>query len=361
MKRQDLFPLLQGTLAEWSEDKASRLAAALAYYTTFSIAPFLVIVIAIAGLVLGQDAVQGRIVDQIASFIGRESAIAIEAMIGAARDRSEGIIATVLGIGTLIFGASGVFGQLQDALNTMWGVRPKEDRGVVGTIKDRFVSFTMVLGIGFLLLVSFVLSAAISAVDQFIVNLMPSLIVVLQVMNFVLSLGVITLLFAMIYKILPDVEIAWGDVWIGALITAVLFLVGEFAISEYLGSKGIVDSIGAAGALVLFLLWIYYSTQILFLGAEFTFVYANKFGSKVVPDDGAVAVAVEVVEAEEPKGKPKPSGTVTVAPSAELIASPSVHNPVYQQGADVPLYVFLASLITFVLGLFTGLGIGGKR
>jgi membrane protein len=289
LKPTSLWTLVKETFSDWSEDKAPRLAAALAYYTIFSLAPLLIIVIAIAGRILGDAAVTGEVAAQIQNLIGNEDAAKfIEEMVAAARKPTTSTVATVIGIFTLLLGASGLFGQLQDALNTIWEVAPKPGRGWLATIKDRFLSFTMVLGIGFLLLVSLVLSAALSAFGSFLGSDEES--IVWQILNFVISFGVITLLFAMIYKVLPDVKIAWSDVWIGAAATALLFTLGKFLIGLYLGRSGISTTYGAAGSLVLILIWIYYSAQILFLGAEFTQVYARRFGTRIEPAKDAIPV-----------------------------------------------------------------------
>jgi membrane protein len=203
------------------------------------------------------------------------------------------IIATVIGIATLILGASGVFGQLKDALNTIWEVKPKPNLGFMQTIKERFFSFTMVLGTGFLLMVSLVISAAVAVFNEFLRSFLPGGDIVGQVVSFIVSLGVITLMFALLFKYLPDVKIAWSDVWIGALVTALLFTVGQFALSLYLGSGSVGTAFGAAGSLVVVLVWIYYSAQILFFGAEFTQVYTNRYGSRVRPEPTAEFVTEE--------------------------------------------------------------------
>lgn len=291
MSLKTVWDLLKETFSDWSEDKASRLAAALAYYTIFSIAPLIIIVIAVAGLVFGREAVQGQIQGQIQGLVGEQGAGLVQEMVKGASNQSTGIIATVIGVVTLLFGATGVFGQLQDALNTIWEVTPKPGRGLLGIIRDRFLSFTMVLGVGFLLMVSLVLSAALVAVTKF--TGLDKIAYLGEVLNFVISFGVITLLFAMIYKILPDVKIAWSDVWIGAAVTALLFTIGKFLIGLYLGHSAVASSYGAAGALVVIVLWLYYSAQILFLGAEFTQVYAKRFGSQIKPAEDAVPVTEE--------------------------------------------------------------------
>jgi membrane protein len=275
----------------WREHDASRMAAALAYYTVFSLAPILVISIAVAGLVFGQEAAEGRIVGQISGLVGAKSASALEAMIAAARKPSTGILATVIGLATLIFGATGVFGELQESLNTVWGVKPKPGRGFLRMLKSRFVSFTMVIGIGFLLLVSLVVSAAIAALGSWVSGLLPWPEAVLQALNTAVSIGAVALLFAMIFRVLPDVEIRWRDVWAGALFTAVLFALGKLAIGLYLGKSSTASSYGAAGALVVILVWVYYSAQILFFGAELTRSWAYQHGSRIEPDEDAMPIA----------------------------------------------------------------------
>jgi membrane protein len=288
-----LRDLVRKTLTEWQEDKAPRLAAALAYYTAFSLAPILVIAIAVVGVVFDRQAAREQVVRQINSLAGPQGAELVDSMLNAAQDMGENVLATVFGLLALIFGATGVFGQLQDALNTMWEVAPKPQKGITGFIKKRFFSFTMVVGVGFLLLVSLAISAALSALSEWSVGLLPGLEAVMQGINFVVSLLVITLLFALVFKYVPDAEIAWRDVWLGAGVTALLFTIGKLLIGLYLGNTDVTEGFGAAGALVVILLWVYYSAQISFFGAEFTQVYANAYGSRVVPDEDAVALSEE--------------------------------------------------------------------
>lgn len=278
-----LWHLIKEAAADWSHDRAPRLGAALAYYTVFSLVPFLVVVIALIGLVLGQEAAQSAILSHIATLVGNQSAAAIKDMIQRADQPSTGLVATGLAVVTLLFGASGVFGQLQDALNTVWGVEPKEGRGVWGFIKDRFLSFVAVLGTGFLLLVSLILSSALAAFGKWFSGLLPLPEALLHLFNFVLSFVVVTGLFALIFKVLPDAKVAWRDVWVGALLTAALFTIGKYALGLYLGKSNVASAYGAAGSLVLILLWVYYSAQILLYGAEFTQVYANRLGERIVP------------------------------------------------------------------------------
>lgn len=288
-----IWQLLKQTFDEWSEDKASRLAAALAYYTIFSIAPLLVIVIAIAGLVFGEEAARGEIVAQIQGLVGRSGAEVIETAIQNANQPATGRIASIISIGALLFGAIGVFAQLQDALNTIWEVQPKPDRPIKGFVRRNVLSFTMVLGIGFLLLVSLVLSATLSAISTYFSHLVPGFDVVWQLINFVVAFAISTFLFAMIFKFLPNVHITWGDVWIGAIITSLLFSIGRFFLGWYLGNGSFGSTYGAAGSLIIILAWVYYAAQILFFGAEFTQVYARSYGSQIVPDENAVSLTNE--------------------------------------------------------------------
>lgn len=288
-----IFSLFKQTFDEWNEDRAPRLAAALSYYTIFSIAPFLIVVIAIAGLVATPDAVRGSLDEQIQGLVGREGADMIQELIQNTSKPQENIIASIIGLVTLLLGAGGVFGQLQDALNTVWGVKPRPGKSIIETIKDRFLSFTMVLGVGFMLLVSLLLSSFLSSVHTFFLGLLPGAEFILQIVNFVISFGVITLLFALMYKILPDVEIQWRDVIVGAAVTSLLFVIGKTALGLYLGNSGVLSTYGAAGSLIIILLWIFYSAQILLFGAEFTQVYAQKYGSRIKPAADAVPITAE--------------------------------------------------------------------
>lgn len=365
MKLKDLWSLLKDTAKEWSEDKAPRLAAALSYYTIFSLAPLLVIVIAIAGLAFGQAAAQNRINAQIEGLIGQPGASAIQAMIASASNPRAGIIATVIGVVTLLLGAAGLFGQLQDSLNTIWEIQPKPEKGLGGLIKKRFLSFTMVLGIGFLLLVSLVITAALSALDNFTTNLFPGFELVFQIVNFLISFAVITLLFAMIYKILPDAKLGWRDVWLGAAVTALLFSAGKLLIGLYMGHASVTSSFGAAGSLVVVLLWIYYSAQILFFGAEFTQVYANRYGAHVLPEEGAIPLTEEArarqgIPHREAVERAAATGTsVSAAGKAPVEASTRPVQPMVRPAQLLPearpsilaLSAILATLVGFISGM----------
>jgi membrane protein len=287
---RNAWSLLRQTVAEWLEDKAPQLGAALAFYTALSIAPLLVLALVAAGYFLGADAARGQIAGQLDSLIGDAGSEAIEDMLASAHEPKAGSIAAVFGFITLLFGASGVFGQLQDALNTIWEVKPKAGRGFFGMIRDRFLSFAMVMGIVFLLLASLLVTAALSSIGQWASQLPDSLQWAAHAVNVVVSFAVITLLFAMMFKVLPDVKIAWSDVWLGAAVTALLFTIGKFAIGLYLGQSSMASAYGVAGSFVVLLVWVYYSAQIMFFGAELTQVYANRHGSGIVPTENAEPV-----------------------------------------------------------------------
>src|SRR6476646_335489 len=303
-KPRALWHLTKEAGSDWIHDRAPRLGAALAYYTVFSLVPFLVVVIAGIGLVFGEEASQSAILSQIAELVGEQTAAAIKDMIQRANQPSTGIFATAVAVATLLIGASGVFGQLQDALNTVWGVEPKEGRGVWGFIKDRFLSFVAVLGTGFLLLVSLIFSSALAAFGKWFGGLLPLPEAVLQLMNFAFSFLVVTGLFALIFKVLPDAKVAWRDVWIGAALTSALFTIGKFALGVYLGKSNVASAYGATGSLVLVLLWVYYSAQILLYGAEFTQVYANRVGERIVPTPDAKVTDPHKAATNGAAGKP---------------------------------------------------------
>ncbi len=283
--------LVRQTFADFIEDKALRLSAALAYYSGFSIAPLLVITIGIGGWVLGYEAVTGQLYDQMRQYVGQRGAEAIQSMVESAAKPAHGIVATVVGFVTLMLGASGVFAALKDALNTIWEVKVKPRAGWRGMIRDRFLNFGMVLVICFLLLVSLLLSAAIAGLNHALESALHIPAFVWAILAMVLSLGVVSTLFALIFKVLPDVKIQWKDVWIGAVVTGLLFEIGKTALGWYLGRESMADAYGAAGSVVLVLLWVYYTSCILFLGAEFTQIYAQARGRQIEPAANAELVS----------------------------------------------------------------------
>jgi membrane protein len=281
----------------WMEDNALRLSASLAFYSVFSLAPLLVIAVSIGALIFSEQTVRDQIGAQLEALAGPRAADSLEALlITSAAQKRTGIFAAVAGIVVMLFGASGVFGELKDALNTIWGVVVKPGRTLVRLIRDRFLSFSMVLSVGFLLLVSLLLNAILIALSKYMNWLLPLPALVWQTLDFVGSFGVITVLFAMIFKILPNVRIGWGDVWIGAAVTSLLFVLGKFLIGFYLGASSITSAYGAAASVVIVLLWVYYSACILFFGAEFTKIYASKFGSGIIPNHRAMLLS-EVMRA----------------------------------------------------------------
>ena len=283
MSAGDLWDIAKRAALAWWYDNVSRLGASLSYYTLFSLAPMLVIAIAIAGFVFGAEAARGEIVSQIQGLVGREGARAVQAMLQGAAKRSSGIVATIVGLVTLVVGATGVFLELQTALNGIWRVKPKPSAGIMDVLRQRLISFGLVVGVGFLLLVSLLVSAALAALGKFLGSYMPGYAVLGQALNVLLSLAVITLLFAMIYKVLPDVELAWRDVWVGGLVTAGLFSIGKLVIGLYLGTSSTTSTYGAAASVIVLLLWVYYSSQIVLLGAEFTRAYVDRCGRRPPP------------------------------------------------------------------------------
>lgn len=281
MTARTWYELLRETVDEFSKDKATRLGAALAFYTLLSLSPMLLVVLAIAGKVFGPEAARGELFGQIDNLVGPDGAKAIQDMLAATQSGTGGgWFATVVGIGTLVFGATGVFAQLQDALNTVWGTR--EDAkgfGIWRTVKDRLLSFSAVCGMAFLLLVSLVLTAVLNALHGYLSQYLPGGGWGLSAANHILSFALTATMFGMIFKLLPHARPTWRDVWIGAAITAGLFTLGKYLIGLYLGTAAVGSTYGAAGSLVVLLVWVYYSTQILLFGAEFTEVYARRRGS----------------------------------------------------------------------------------
>ncbi len=312
-----IWSLCKDTGLSWLEDKSPRLAASLAFYTILSAAPLLIIVLGVAGLVFHQNhELRLMLADQMQTLIGNEGGKAVQDMIAHVSQPIRSISAMVIGGIILLVGASGVFAELQDSLNTIWEVTAKPDRGWFTVIRDRFLSLLMVFGTGFLLLVTLVISTGLAAVTRFVGVSDAS--VIGHAISFSISFAIITLLFAMIYKFLPDVTISWRDVWIGALVTAFLFTVGKLLIGLYLGQASVGSYYGAAGSLVVFVVWVYYSAQILFLGAEFTKVYANRNGSRLRPTENAMPVTAEARAQQGLTPQPTvPGATANGPPSRE--------------------------------------------
>jgi membrane protein len=292
MRLDSIISLTKETLRAWSDDYAPSMGAALAYYTMFSIAPLLLIVISIAGVVFGREAAQGEIIGQLTEMMGRDGAHAVEGLLISASEPANSLLATLLSVGLLVFGATTVFAELQDAFDRIWRV-PSRKRmsGIWILVRARLLSFGMMLGIAFLLMVSLVFSAAIAALGKWWGPYFGGWESLLQLVNFVFSFGMASVLFALIYKIMPRVHLEWRDVWIGAAFTAALFVIGKHLIGIYIGKSAIASGFGAAASLVVMLIWVYYSAQIFLLGAEFTWVYAHRSGSKMGISPGPPEVA----------------------------------------------------------------------
>ena len=294
----NVFTLLKQTFNEWLQDKAPQLGAALAYYTVFSLAPLILILLAIVGVIFRDDPAGAwdKITQQMGYFLDPSALQVVQGIAQKASQPGKSTIATIIGIALALFGATGVFGQLQDALNTIWGVKAKPAQGIFGFLRARFLSFAMVAGICFLLLVSLAIEALLKGFSHYVQSMLPGGIVVAVGVYLIFDFAVVVLLFAMIFKFLPDVRIQWRDVWIGAVITAILFLIGKWLLGLYLGSGAAGSAYGAASSLITLLLWIYYSSQILLFGAEFTQVYAQRAGRELEPSHYAVRVETKEVE-----------------------------------------------------------------
>jgi membrane protein len=361
MNFKSFVELLKETFSEWSEDKAQRLAAALAYYTIFSVAPLLVIAIAVASFIFsrfGGQGVQSQVVAQIGGLVGGKGADLIKAMIQGALKPSSSILATVIGVATLLFGATGLFVSIQDALNTVWEVTADAGSGVLGMVKNRLLSFAMVLLVGFLLLLSMLVSIVLSALTNYFGGFLPDALSLSKILNPIIFFALITLLFAMIYKFLPDVEISWGDVWIGAAVTSLLFNIGKYLIGLYLANSSVASVYGAAGSLAVLLIWIYYSAMIFLLGAEFTQVYAKKFGSRILPLDYAIS---EGVAGSAEEGMPGVESEVAAIAAPEPMpklpapeAKPQHREPVKELVGRLRREHFAAVFLGLIVGLLFG-------
>ncbi len=325
-----LFNILKLTVQEWSEDKVPRLAAALAYYTAFSLAPILVIAISLVGLFVDPALATGELNDQVSSLIGPDAARLVGNMVESSQNIGGGVVGTVIGVVTLFLGATAVFGQLHDALNTMWEVKPNPNAGIKRVIWTRFLAFAMVVGVGFMLLVSLIISTLLSALGNWLSGLFPGFAWIMQAVNLLVSVIVITILFALVFKYVPDARIRWRDVLPGALLTALLFTIGKFAIGLYLGNSSVLDRFGAAGSLVVMLLWVYFSAQISFFGAEFTQVYASRFGEGIHPTANAVRVSEEE---RNRQGMTRSDADAGATATASTSAAPAVHQP-----APIPVH-----------------------
>jgi membrane protein len=290
--RATLRELARQSGAAWVDDYAASMGAALAYYTLFSLAPLLLIVIAVAGVVFGADAARGQVVTQLRGLIGEDGAIAIQGLLKSASQPAQSVIASMISVVTLIVGATSMFGELQSDLDRIWRVpAAKKPSGLWDLLRTRLLSFGLIVSIGFLLLVSLVVSAGLAALGTWWGPMFGGWVIALQIVNQIVSLIFVTMLFALMYRILPSVRVGWRDVWHGAAVTALLFTIGKFAIGLYLGKVGVASGYGAAGSIVVLLVWVFYSAQIFLLGAEFTWVYAHSHGSRAGDGDVSSRVA----------------------------------------------------------------------
>jgi membrane protein len=292
------FSQLKQTFQEWLQDKAPQLGAALAYYTVFSLAPLVLVLLAIIGFIFRDDPAGAweKVTQQMSYFLDQSAVQVVQSIAQKASQPGKSMLATVIGVALALFGATGVFGQLQDALNTIWGVKAKPSRGIWGLLRTRFLSFAMVAGICFLLLVSLAIEALLKGFSHYVQSVLPGGIMIALTIYVVFDFAVVVLLFAMIFKFLPDVEIQWRDVWIGAVMTAILFGIGKWLLGFYLGSGAAGSAYGAVSSLITLLLWVYYSSQILLFGAEFTQVYAARAGRELKPSHYAVRVETKEIE-----------------------------------------------------------------
>ena len=295
---RNAFNLLKQTFQEWLQDKAPQLGAALAYYTVFSLAPLVLVLVAIVGVLFRDDpgGAWNKLTQHMSYFLDQSAVRVVQNIAQQASQPGKGLIATIVGVALALFGASGVFGQLQDALNTIWGVKAKPGRGVWGFLRSRFLSLGMVAGVCFLLLVSLTLESVLKAFSHYVQSVLPGGIVIALAVYLIFDFAVIVLLFAMIFKLLPDAKVQWRDVWIGAVMTAILFGIGKWLLGFYLGSGAAGSAYGAASSLITLLLWVYYSSQILLFGGEFTQVYAARAGRGVEPAEYAVRVNTKEIE-----------------------------------------------------------------
>lgn len=337
------------TFKEFSEDKVPRLGAAIAYYTIFSVGPLLLIAVSMAGIFLGEEAAQGQVSAQLDKVFGSKMSESLEQMIQAANKPKSGTIATIVGVFTLFLGASGLFGQLKDALNTIWNVEKKKTSGIMGFIKERFLSMAMVLGIGFLLLVTLLFDTVVSAMGPYLERLIGGEAIV-HVIQIVISFAIATVLFAAIFRILPDLKIAWHDVWFGAVFTSLLFVLGKWGLGLYLGKAAVGSAYGAAGSLVILLIWVYWSAQILLLGAEFTQVYARMFGSLKGDSSKEEARA----QAARPEDRPRTDESTGGVPvPVKIPPYAKARKPAKQGGGGI-----VKLLAGGVAGLFVGAIVG---
>jgi len=298
------FNLLKDTASAFSQDNCVKLSASLSYYTIFSIGPLLVIIISLSALFLARDAVQGKLYGQISGLIGSDAALQVQDIIKNTQHKNNGVIGTIIGTIILILGATGIFTEIQDSINFIWSLRAKPNRGVMKLVINRLLSFSLIVSLGFLLLVSLVVSALLDLLNERLTRIFPQTTVyIFYILNFAIIFAIITVLFGIIFKVLPDGKIKWKDALVGASFTAILFIIGKAGISYYLGRSNLGATYGTAASVIIILTWVYYTSIILYFGAEFTKVYALEFGGGIVPNDTAVFIIKR--EAKEIESKPK--------------------------------------------------------
>lgn len=355
---REIYHFFEEVINEWNSDKVNMLAAALAYYAVFSVGPMLLIVIWVSGLVFGEAAVRGHVVDEISGLVGQQGAELIQSLIRNARETAGDTLASTIGFATLLISSAALIRHLQTAINLIWDVEPPSHGGgiigsIVKTVRDRFFSFAMVLGVGFLLMVALVISAAVGAVNQYLSDLLPQTFGVIFLVNQTVSLLVFTGLFALIFKILPDAKVEWRDVLVGAFFAATLFNVGKYILGVYLGNSNFGSTYGAAGALVLLLAWIYYSSQILLLGAEITQVYARRYGSKIVSVgevQDPVDKATDVAEGPEDIDRSQIEDRQTAEKATRGVSHIRTTNPMLRR-KQVRAQKLLAGLVGMVVAI----------
>jgi membrane protein len=348
------WTLVRAALSSWIDDYAPSMGAALSYYTVFSLAPLLLIVVSVAGLVFGEEAVRGELFAQLQQLMGDDAAKAVQSLLASVSQPTHGVIGTAVGVAVLLFGATTVFGELQDALDRIWRAPARHaSSGVWTLLRARLLSFGLILGLAFLLMVSLVLGAAISALGRWWGPVFGGWGVTAQVVNEIVAFALTTVVFALIYKVMPRVSVRWHDVWLGALVTALLFTVGKFLIGLYIGKSGVTSAFGAAGSIVVIFVWVYYSAQIFLVGAEFTWVYARTLGSMRDPDDPVAAPAVETLH--EPAPTRSEDRAATVRADVQAAASVATTEPdtprkmLGDVGAGLAFYVVLRFIVPRLL------------
>ncbi len=354
------WTLVRKAVVSWLDDYAPSMGAALSYYTLFSLAPLLLIVVSVAGLVFGEDAVRGELFNQLQGLMGADAAKAVEGLLASVNKPGKSVAGTVVGVALLLFGATTVFAELQDALDRIWRAPARKKGGLWSLLRARVLSFGLILGLAFLLMVSLVLGAAIAALGRWWGAAFAGWETLLQIVNLLIGFGLTTLVFAMIYKLMPRVHVRWHDVWLGALVTSALFTIGKFLIGLYIGKSGIASGFGAAGSLIVILLWVYYSAQIFLVGAEFTWVYAKTLGS-LRGIDGVAEVAQKAAAADEaptrsadpPGSDARTTATATAAttpmPPQPAVPAARPHSDARDDGAGIALVLALRFIVPRLL------------